>query len=535
VIQCPAEQTRTVPLAGTWISIGRSDAATICFPEDTELSRQHCGFEFDGTEWSIRDLASRNGTFVNNALLTFPHRLQPGDRIAAGNLFMVFEPEVDFNDAATTPSKPRATAARPPDPVTWSPKGVRPEQTLVLQSSPLEAVLRAGRELSEHQPLTELISVILDLALLSVSAQRGALLLLEGDRLVTKVSRGEPFCVSSTIRDRVIRNQLSVLVRDAQRDEVLRSRRSILDYGVRTVIAVPLRAGDHVIGLLYVDSPAVVREFTEDDLRLLTVMANVASARIEQARLTEVEQAERKLLEEVEQAAEIQRCVLPDRALAIPGFDIAGFNLPCRTVGGDYYGFFALAEGRLGVALGDVSGKGMPAALMMMALDARVQVLIEDSPDLSDFMGRLNRATCNRYPSNRFITLVACAMDPDTGEVRCANAGHCAPIVVRAAGETETIEESSLVLGILPDERYRETRLYLGEDDLLVLYSDGITESSDDEFSPERLASVLSEHRHAPAAAIVDAVTTEVVRFAGSTRLPDDVTLVVAKRIGKPL
>src|SRR3954470_17723223 len=132
--------------------------------------------------------------------------------------------------------------------------------------------------------------------------------------------------------------------------------------------------------------------------------------------------------------------MLPDKAPDVPGADLAGFNVPCRTVGGDYYDFFTYPDGSVALALGDVSGKGMPASLLMMALHAQVQVLAEDPRDLGSVMMRLNKATCANCPSNRFITFFFCVLDPATGELRFANAGHNPAMIVRASGATEMVE-----------------------------------------------------------------------------------------------
>jgi serine phosphatase RsbU (regulator of sigma subunit) len=458
--------------------------------------------------------------------------LRSGDRITAGKLVIFYDP-ASISDSEDQAFRVERRASYGEGRII-SLKQLRPEQTLVLQSGPLEAVLRAGQELSAHQPVSELIPAILDLALLAVSAQRGVLMLLEGGKLVTKAHHGACRQISATVRDRVLIERTSVLVRDVRQDSVLKDRRSIVDSGVHTILAVPLLASESIIGLLYADSPVVEREFTEDDLRLLSVMANVAAARIEQARLSEIELADKKLQDEIEQAAEIQRCVLPDQAPAVAGLEAAGFNLPCRTVGGDYYSFFEYANGRLGAALGDVSGKGMPAALMMMGLDARVQVLAEQSADLGELMARLNNATCHRYPTNRFITFVFCTLDGISGEVRCVNAGNGLPILVRASGAAETINESSLVLGVLPNESYCESRQSLGEGDLVVLYSDGITEATntcDEEFGMERLLTVLVEHRGQRACEIVEAVKRALAEFFNGAPMTDDITLVVVKRV----
>src|SRR5581483_10059738 len=148
--------------------------------------------------------------------------------------------------------------------------------------------------------------------------------------------------------------------------------------------------------------------------------------------------------------------MLPARSPQTENADLAGFNAACKTVGGDYYDFFAYPDGRVALALGDVSGKGMPASLMMMALQSRVQVLAEDPQELGAFMMRLNKATCAKCPSNRFITFFFCVLNPATGGLAFANAGHNPPVVVRASGEAEMLEGGGPVLGILPIASYAE-------------------------------------------------------------------------------
>jgi sigma-B regulation protein RsbU (phosphoserine phosphatase) len=261
-------------------------------------------------------------------------------------------------------------------------------------------------------------------------------------------------------------------------------------------------------------------------------MANDAAIRIENARLAEIEQTERIMKRDLSQAAEIQGRMLPEKAPLVPGTDLAGFNAACRTVGGDYYDFFPYADGRVGLTLGDVSGKGMPASLMMMALHARVQVLAEDPGNLAAFMTRLNKATCANCPSNRFITFFFCVLDTVTGELTFANAGHNPPILVRASGQAEMLEGGGPVLGILPIAPYSEMRTSLKRGDMLVLYSDGVTEATNceqEEYAEERFIEVLKQHRTEPASAIVEAVTKSLTEFAAGAPQADDITLVVAK------
>jgi serine phosphatase RsbU (regulator of sigma subunit) len=283
-----------------------------------------------------------------------------------------------------------------------------------------------------------------------------------------------------------------------------------------------------------VDSPFILREFTKDDLSLLTIMANQAAFRIVSALLSDAEQAEKLMRRDLTQAAEIQKGMLPDEAPSVPGADLAGFNAACRTVGGDYYDFFTYPDGRVGLALGDVSGKGMPASLMMMALQARVQVLAEEPKDLGAFMMRLNKATCAKCPSNRFITFFFCVLDTVKGELRFANAGHNPPIIIRASGEAQMLEGGGPVLGILSVAPYSEQGERLNRGDMLVLYSDGVTEANNpeyDEFDEERFIEVLKRHRDAPASAIVEAVTKALAEFTAGAPQADDITLVVAKRL----
>jgi serine phosphatase RsbU (regulator of sigma subunit) len=226
--------------------------------------------------------------------------------------------------------------------------------------------------------------------------------------------------------------------------------------------------------------------------------------------------------------------MLPDRAPTVAGADLAGFNAACKTVGGDYYDFFPHPDGRVALALGDVSGKGMPASLMMMALHARVQVLAEDLKDLGAMMMRLNKATCAKCPSNRFITFFFCVLDAAAGELRFANAGHNPPMIVRASGEAEMLEGGGPVLGILSIAPYSEERARMEQGDMLVLYSDGVTEATNqefEEFGEERLLEVLRAHRQEPAPQIVEAVTKALAEFAAGAPQADDITLVVAKRV----
>jgi sigma-B regulation protein RsbU (phosphoserine phosphatase) len=543
IVRTPDGKARPVPLTNERLSLGRSTTNDLCYPEDAGLSRQHLLFEKTAGVWTIRDLGSKNGTLVNGIRITAPNTLKKGDRVSAGHLNMEF---CETGSAAPGPANTvvfvdSAVVTAATTTVATSLEGLMgPEvedfgKTNVFHGNlQTRALIRAGRELAGHRPLAELFEVIMDLSLEAVGANRGVLMVLEGDRLVVRAARGQGFQISSAVRDRVIHEGSSVLVVDAQIDQAFRERASIVAQNVRSMMALPLQAKDRVIGLIYLDSPNLIRPFTRDDLNLLTVMANVAAIRIEHARLVEVEQAERLLAKELDQAAKIQRGLLPACAPVVAGLDLAGTTAACRTVGGDYYDFLTYPDGRVAVLVGDVAGKGMPAALLMSSLQARVQVLFEECDDLARSVCRLNKAISSNCPDNRFITFFISIVDPATGVVTYTNAGHNPPLLVRQSGQIERLESGGIVMGIMPKYPYQDATVTMESGDVLVMFSDGVTEAAkpdvDEEFGEERLGEVVRQHAAQPAAMIVKAVIDTVAEFTQGSPAADDITVVVVVR-----
>jgi phosphoserine phosphatase RsbU/P len=535
-------KTVTVPLDRDRITLGRSSANELCYPDDAGLSRQHLALTRTGDSWQVEDLGSKNGTVLNGKRIDNPTPFKEGDRISAGHLTIEFA-ETPLNTANTVVfveqneafSNTSTTVVASLDAV-LGPQADDLNKTYVMQGSPqMRALIRAGRELAGHRPLDELFTVIMDLSVEAVMAGRGVLMVLEGDELLVRAARGDGFQISTTVRDRVLRKKESLLVRDAQLDQALREHMSIVEGKVRSMIAVPLQTNDRVIGLIYVDSPHLIREFSREDLNLLTVMANVAAIRIEHARLNEIEEAERAMAKDMQQAAVIQQRLLPEKAPAVAGLDIAGRTKACRTVGGDYYDYLSFPDGRIGVLVGDVAGKGMPASLLMSSLQARVQVLFEDGDDLARKIGRLNKAVTANCPDNRFITFFMGVIDPNTGELVYTNAGHNPPVVVRADGEFETLTGAGgVILGILPMATYQEARTTLNPGDVLVLFSDGVTEAADptdDEYGEDRLGALVAGMKDRPSEEIVEAIHNTVIAFTQGAPAADDITVVVARRL----
>jgi len=398
----------------------------------------------------------------------------------------------------------------------------------------VRALIHAGQELAGHSPLEKLFTIILKLALSAVDGKRGVILTLEEGELVVRASEGAGFSISTAVRDRVLREKCSLLISDAQVDDALRQQKSIVMHRVRSMMAVPLQTGDRVIGLIYVDNSTFIRPFSQEDLDLLTVMANVAAIRIEHARLAEVEQAEKLMELELSQASEIQQTLLPTEAPLYEGYDLAGYNLPCRTVGGDYYDFVPYKDGRLALVVGDVSGKGLPAALLMSSLQARVQMLRETNPDPGTAVTILNRSLAERCPLGKFITFFYALLDVKSGLLKYSNAGHNYPLLLRAGGSVEQLSGSGMVMGIFPSVYYevRETTLEPG--DLLALYSDGVTEASTAkgvEFGEDGLTQFLSERKSESCSQIVASLADHVRRWRGSSSFSDDFTIVLARRL----
>ncbi len=536
------------------MTLGRSTANPLAFPDDVGLSRQHLALTRNDGQWLVEDLGSKNGTMLNGVRLTGAKPFLPGDRVTAGHLTIEFasaahEPEksVIFVEGGTDITQSSTTVVANLDAV-LGPQGrlqafSEPEdlnKTTVMQGNPqMWALIRAGRELAGHRPLAELFEVIMDLALEAVMAGRGLLMTVEGDDLKVRAMRGEGFEISKTVRDRVLQNKESLLVRDALLEQGLREHMSIVEQKVRSLIAVPLQTNDRVIGLIYLDSPNMIREFSREDLNLLTVMANVAAIRIEHARLNEIEEAERAMAKEMEQAAHIQMSLLPSAAPEVVGLDVAGKTVAARAVGGDYFDYIEFASGGLGVIVGDVAGKGMPASLLMSSVQARVHVLFDAADDfdkakLSSKITTLNKNTCGSCPDNRFITFFMGLVDPKHDELTYTNAGHNPPLVLHPDGSFDRLEAGGMFLGMLKVAPYQQDTVKFAKGDILVAFSDGVTEAADpddDDYGDERLAELVKSMKDSPAEEIVETIHTSVHEFTQGAPPADDITVVVVKRI----
>lgn len=542
IIDSPGVETVRIRLDRESYRLGRSSLNELSFPADSGLSREHLVFENTADGWLVRDAGSRNGTRINGVRLTAVARLTHGDRITAGHLTIRYAAQGQAKESGTedvvfVAQEPALSTAA----VSVDLKSALEKSTDVvgqpkLGNLHLGALVRAGRELAGHLSLANLFELILDLSLDAVKASRGVVMTREpDDTLKTRAIRGEGLRISTTIRDRVLEQKTSLLVRDAILDQDFAAHESIVAQQIRSFLAVPLQTGEQVIGLIYLDSPQLIRDFTLEDLNLVTVMANIAAIRIEHARLVEAEHAKKLLDRELERAAEIQRRLLPAKAPDVEGFDLAGYNAPCRTVGGDYYDFLRYPDQQIGLFIADVSGKGMPAALLMSSLQARIQVLFQEPGRLAEQVSRLNRITAANCPGNCFITLFTAILDPTTGRMEYCNAGHNPPLLIHKSDEVEQLGASGLVVGIMADATYEERTCVLAPGDVLLLFSDGLTEASNpdsgEEFGEERLITLLKKERDQPSAKLIESIKAEVSSFTGGAAAADDITVAVARRL----
>jgi len=351
--------------------------------------------------------------------------------------------------------------------------------------------------------------------------------------------------VSRAIVEEVVNKGRSVLTSDAQHDPRFMSS-TVTFQGIRSVLAVPLGIGadpnapsppasesQSIFGMIYADSPLTESRFTEDHLKVLTTLGSVAAIRVENTRLLEEHLEQERLERELQLAREIQQRFQPTSPPTVEGYEFQGISFPSYQIGGDYYDFIQCSDGRLVVALGDVSGKGTSAALLMSSLHAAVHAQVAACRPLGDSIRAVNRYLADNTPGNRFVTLFYAELDPPTGTLAFINAGHNPPLIAHAAGTVEQLAPGGLPLGILPDGEYREGRTLLQPGDVLVAYSDGVTETQNpkgEEFGAARLQSVVQQNTDRTASAIRDKIEAALSAFAQGTPAVDDITLLIVKR-----
>jgi len=403
-----------------------------------------------------------------------------------------------------------------------------------------EGMERLGPALLAHKPMTELFQFIVDLTSDVLRCDRTVLVLRgeDGVELIPKATKqrnttGQEIIVSRSIARRAIEDRTAILTSDAQHDERFKEQQSVIRQRINSAMCVPLWHEDEVLGVLYVDNVAAPVPYEHTDLLILTHIGHLAAVKILETKSLEELQLKRQMEEELKRAASLQQSLLPAEPLLLPPYRVAGRNIPSQDVGGDYFDFIEAESTLLTIGLGDVAGKGMPAALLMTNLHASVRAHVESQQPLPLIMARLNRSIHQAVRGERFITLVLIALDRGTGDFQYVNAGHNPPYLVHASGEIEQLSVGGLLLGMFPEATYESATLKLQAGDVLVLYSDGVTEArndADDEYGEERLTAFLAKNRGLDPEKLVESLIRTVNEFSKDGKPGDDVTVTVIRR-----
>ncbi len=560
IVKYPDRAAEHFPINRLRVTIGRSARNDLCIP-DPFASRVHAEVRSEGDEYFLQDLGSANGTLYNGTVLEKPVTLTRGGRIQIGETEIVFnDSPFPLSSGATmitdnSASIPEATIALSSADRTTSGlfeaiEGARTQSDDATarhpakQSDLLALISKVGVTLlastTLHQTLEDIVSLVFeavpaDRCMVMMRDHKNTELKVAVARLRDRVGEVGEIRISRSVIDEVVANGKSVLTSDAQADPRFAGGTVMLQ-GVRSVLAVPLGVGANVFGIIYADSPLADNRFTGDHLKLLTTLASVAAIRVENARLTE-EQIERERLEREQQvASEIQQRFLPSKAPQVTGYELQGISFPCYEIGGDYYDFIERENGSLIVALGDVSGKGTAAALLMSSLHAAVHAQADANDSIVKTIVAVNRYLVESIPPNRFVTLFYAELNPKSGALAFLNAGHNPPLIVHAGGTMEQLASGGLPLGILADADFREGRTKLYPGDVLVIYSDGVSEAvnpNGEEFGATRLYEVVARNLDTSASGIRDRIESALTKFCQGTPAADDITLVIVKRLAE--
>lgn len=531
-----------IELGAEDFDIGRGPGNALHF-RDPWLSRVHARITWAGDRHFLEDLKSRNGTYLNGRMLERRRPLIHGDAIVLGDIEMrYYEAQRPARQETSSRFGSESTVMLSTEDLVF--ERYREAPTMVFNAAAEESLLpalnAAAAALITHYPLDELVERILGLVVDAVDAERVALLLRGGGDaadLDVKGFRGfasdREIRISHTIVDEVLSAEKAILTLDAQTDERFDEAVSIQLDGVRSVICAPLWNNHEVIGVLYLDHRISGRTFSARDLRLVGLIANMAAVKIENVYLLEEQIEKRRMEEQLSVGAEIQRTLLPAASPEVEGYDIYGATRPCYEIGGDYYDFIPLPNGKLGVVIADVAGKGVGAALLMAALQASLRALIQTAQEPSELAHQLNLVLLELSPANRFATLFYGELDPVSHTLEYVSGGHN-PGLLAHGDQLEELMPTGPLVGLVADVTYTSRRVTLEPGSTLLLYTDGVTElmaESREEFGTERLSEVLRQNLTGPAVDLLRAIGRRMNDFIHGRRYDDDSTAVVVRRL----
>lgn len=514
---------------GPTITLGRATDCTVPI-KDRYLSRRHAEIVLSDGRWVVRDCGSVNGTLLNGAKIVLPIPLKPGDRIMLGDSEVVFEADDSTSQSQIIALDSDSHAKNLAIPIREIDDRAR---TGVLASLALQFI--------DDRSMEDVFEFILDRVVDLLHPSRAALALFGPDRSGfqdvrlrrSDASDSMDLYISKTLLGEVVEERSVVSFVDTTQDDKLARAQSIVAQNIRSAICAPLLVGDAVLGVLYLDFQAQRGVVTHDDVHLVAQIARFAAVKLETTRLREEAIAKARLDEELRTAYTIQSRLLPATLPVIDGYAFAGSNVPCRTVSGDYYDVVVRPDGRMYFIIADVSGKGITAALVMASVATAFSIFTRSDPSPADLVRDLNTTLAPKTAPTKFVTLVAGVLDPKTGEVEFANAGHVAPLVI-SRDRVDQLKTTDMVVGLFASATYRNQRVTLAEGDSLVLFTDGVTEAenaAEDQLGLDPIAEILSTFHGRPAWALLDTIASRVREFAGDTPAGDDVTMLALARV----
>ena len=535
---------------GDGLIVGRAADCGLTI-QDTAASRRHMEIYKVKDKLHFRDMGSTNGTLVNGApMIDGP--LQPGDRIQIGETILRFDldwgDKLDLEDDTTLFKKSILDAEGRAVPV---PAHGRAEDLL-------QAVYSVMNELATDYDPCNLVDRILNTTKHAVDAQRGVVVFASpgGDQLQpcpicglvhTITDRGlarvplEQIRISGTVARHVLLEGESVLFRGGGDGGEPDPSPSMLALELRSIICVPLRGKYGVFGILYMDTNQLDQQYGHEDLLLSTAVGNSAGLALENAQMHQQVLEKERMEQEITHAWAIQEGFLvnewPDDD---ERYRVYGGMRPAKIVGGDFYDFVQRDAGRVGVLIGDVSGKGVPAALTMAQIltDFRLRSLEGGSP--AQVLGSLNKDFVKRCRYGTFCTMCYVELDLTNGSVVCVNAGHNPPIRLTSAGATTFGKASGVPIGVLPDAAWEDEIITLQPGETILLYTDGVVEArggatvheganQPSEFGMGGLMAFLANYLDAAPKTLVTALDHEIERFCKPAEPHDDNTLIALK------
>ena len=527
--------------------IGRSFNADIRV-DDLTVSRHHCKITTTTTACTIEDLGSGNGTIVNDEVIAGARKLAQDDVITLPSAKFRFETVEQRPSSVTLIEQPVSEAASIVETIDASStivsgplalEATGKADVLAKANEQLRTVIQIANAVGRELQLDKLLDEIMD-ALFRVFPQvdRG-FIMLKGDdteELQATVARrrdGKPVenvTVSKRIIEEACRRRIAILSADAMGDQRFSAAMSVMNFQIRSMMCAPLVARDEVMGILHLDTSRQDKRFGMSDLELFNAVANQTALAIGNARMHERLLLRERTERDLALARRVQTSFLPGKPPAVQGMEFCAWYKAALQVGGDFYDFIPLADGRLGIVVGDVAGKGMPAALMMARMMSDVRFLALSQDGAGKVMAHLNNGVIQSGMDDAFVTAVFCVLDPQTRQLTLANAAHCPPII-RPAGTGELVEVQDTIgfpIGAVPDAEYEEQTITINPGDTITMFTDGITEAMNtnkDLFGNERVFAAMTGSHHGPQA-VMDKLLEGIHQWVGDTPQSDDLTVV---------